>query len=70
MQAQNRADHEAAGHHFSTFVYAYAFSAALAQKPGTNYPMSPKIMQAKSVMILCECPRGLAVAEGKALSEL
>lgn len=32
--------------------------------------MSAKVMQAKSVMLKCECPRGLAVAESKALTEL
>jgi hypothetical protein len=29
-----------------------------------------KVMQAKSALIVCECPRGLAVAEGRALHEL
>jgi len=33
-------------------------------------PLSPKVMQAKSALIVCECPRGLAVAEGRALQEL
>ena len=33
-------------------------------------PLSAKVMQAKSALIVCECPRGLAVAEGRALHEL
>jgi hypothetical protein len=32
--------------------------------------MSPKVLEAKSAMIVCECPRGLAVAERTALVEL
>jgi hypothetical protein len=32
--------------------------------------MTPKVMQAKSVMLMCEWPRGLAVAESRALTEL
>jgi len=32
--------------------------------------LSAKVMQAKSALIVCECPRGLAVAEGRALHEL
>jgi hypothetical protein len=33
-------------------------------------PLSTKVMEAKSAFIVCECPRGLAVAEGRALHEL
>jgi hypothetical protein len=33
-------------------------------------PLSTKVMQAKSALIVCECPRGLAVAAGRALHEL
>jgi hypothetical protein len=32
--------------------------------------VSTKIMQAKSALIVCECPRGLAVAEGSAFHEM
>jgi hypothetical protein len=32
--------------------------------------LSLKVMGAKSALIVCECPRGLAVAEGRALQEL
>jgi len=42
---------------------------AVAKKQG-RLPLSPKVMQAKSALIVCECPRGMAVAEGRALQEL
>jgi len=42
---------------------------AVAKKHG-RLPLSPKVMEAKSALIVCECPRGLAVAEGRALQEL
>ena len=32
--------------------------------------LSPKVMEAKSVLIVCECPRGMAVAERRAFQEL
>jgi hypothetical protein len=32
--------------------------------------LSAKVMQAKSALIVCECPRGMAVAESRALHEL
>jgi hypothetical protein len=32
--------------------------------------LSPKVIQAKSALIVCVCPRGMAVAEGRALHEL
>ncbi len=43
---------------------------AIAKKQEHAHPLSPKIMQARSVLIVCECPRGLAVAESKASQEL
>jgi len=33
-------------------------------------PLPKKVLQAQTVLLLCECPRGLAVAEGRALQEL
>jgi hypothetical protein len=42
---------------------------ALAKKDASPH-FSEKIMQAKSVLVICECPRGLAVAERTALQEL
>lgn len=42
---------------------------AFARKQG-RLPLSPKVMEAKSALIVCECPRGMAVAEGRALQEL
>jgi hypothetical protein len=32
--------------------------------------LSPKVMQAKSALIVCVCPRGMAAAESRALHEL
>jgi hypothetical protein len=51
------------------FVCAGSLASAVAQRQ-QRYPLSPKIMQAKSALLLCECPRGMAVAEGRALHEL
>jgi len=45
------------------------FPAAVAKEHG-RLRLSPKIMQAKSALIVCECPRAMAVAEGRALQEL
>jgi hypothetical protein len=42
---------------------------AFAKKQG-RFPLSPKVVEAKSALIVCECPRGMAVAEGRALEEL
>ena len=42
---------------------------AVAKKQG-RLPLSPKVMEAKSALIVCECPRGMAVAEDRALQEL
>jgi hypothetical protein len=33
-------------------------------------PLPAKVMQAKSALLICECPRGMAVAEGRAFHEL
>ena len=50
-------------------VGAALLPSAVAKKQG-RLPLSPKVMQAKSALIVCECPRGMAVAEGRALQEL
>lgn len=42
---------------------------AIAQKE-VRYPLPAKVMQAKSALIVCECPRDLAVAEPRARLEL
>lgn len=52
------------------FICACALASALQQEPDVNIVMSPQVLQAKSVMLMCECPRGLAVAESTALTEL
>jgi hypothetical protein len=46
-------------------AWASSLSASVAQKP-----VPAKVMEARSVLIVCECPRGLAVAEGRAIHEL
>jgi hypothetical protein len=40
------------------------------QEHSRQYHLPDKIMQAKSALIVCECPRGLAVAETRAVTEL
>lgn len=53
------------------FVFALAqlLPSAAAQKEVRD-PVPAEVMQAKSALIICECPRGLAVAERRALQEL
>ncbi len=50
-------------------VGAGLLPSAVAKKQG-RLPLSPKVLQARSALIVCECPRGMAVAEGRALQEL
>ena len=48
---------------------AGSLPSAFAKKQG-RLSLSPKVVEAKSALIVCECPRGMAVAEGRALQEL
>ena len=48
---------------------AGSLPSAFAKKQG-RLSLSPKVVEAKSALIVCECPRGMAVAEGRALEEL
>jgi len=51
-------------------AWASLLPSAVAQKHKRPQAQYAKIMQAKSALIVCECPRGLAVAESRALQEL
>jgi hypothetical protein len=48
---------------------AHLIPAAAAQKE-VHSSLPAEVMQARSALIICECPRGLAVAERRALQEL
>ena len=59
--------------HLARILVALAWVGWLPSAIGQSevrYPLPTKVMQAKSALIVCECPRGLAVAEPRARVEL